>query len=433
VGRYAGYAGCILGLLFCVGRTQPGHAATFDSEVANSLPVVQRAYEFLHTNPELGKKEFKAHDFLLGQLRALGFSHFEESKLAPTAVIAVLSTGRPGPTIALRAEMDARPLEYNVDEPLDHNPRSTIAHVMHNCGHDAHAAILLGTAATLIRNPTKFAGTIVFVFQPAEETKGGADDLVNEGILARLGIRRMIAEHSAPGLPVGTVAMAPGATLAGSSYFRLDLKGRGSHAAAPYEGDDVLLAGTRIAEAMSYWPARRIDIANRPAVISITRFVADSNATNALPTEVEIKGTLRTFEDPKQPSEGGTSLESALVATIAGLAKADGLTFQWDLRAGSPPTINSPAVFSEVSGPLARVFPGTVDTKPTRGMFSEDFAYYTPSIPSLYISLGIAKGPLGHASVHTPEFTIHPDAFRYGLILMTRVAEIETTRRSEWQ
>jgi amidohydrolase len=127
--------------------------------------VVREAYTFLHENPELGKKEFKAHAYIEDKLKALGFTDFIASVEAPTAVIAVLDSGK--------AEMDARPLEGNKNEPLSHSPRSTIDGLMHNCGHDIHAALLLGAAAVLKQNMDKFAGKVVFLFQPAEETPGG--------------------------------------------------------------------------------------------------------------------------------------------------------------------------------------------------------------------------------------------------------------------
>ncbi len=407
-------------------------AADFQTEVAAQLPLVRDAYTFLHQNPELGKQEFKAHDYLLGKLRGLGFTEFVASTRVPTAVIAVLKTGRPGPVIALRSEMDARPLEKGAVEPLTHNPRSAIDGVMHNCGHDAHAAILLGTAALAIKNIDRFSGTIVFLFQPAEEIKGGADDIVDEGILTRLGVQKIFAEHSAPGLPVGTIAMVPGATLAGSNYFTLTLSGRGSHAAAPYDGDDVLLSAMKIAQELSVWPARRIEIANRPMVLSITKFVGDSNASNVLPSTVTMEGTIRAFEDPAVGTNGAPPIAQELKALLDRLSKAYGLTYEWNLRAGSPPTLNDPKVFAEVSAPLALAFAGKIDTTPSKGMFSEDFAYYTKTIPALYMSLGIAKDGLGTGPVHTASFTIHPDAFRYGLSAMSLVGEIETTGQAAW-
>jgi amidohydrolase len=402
----------------------PAAAADLRGAVASAVPVATEAYRFLHANPELGKQEHKAHDYLLTRLKALGFANFVQSASAPTSVIAVFDSGRPGRTIALRAEMDARPLPDGQSEPPGHEPRSATAGLMHNCGHDVHAAILLGTAALVRANPGRFTGRIVFLFQPAEEVAGGADDIVREDILARLGVERIFALHSAPGMKVGTVALSPGPILAGSNYFTLTLSGRGSHAAAPQDGDDVLLSAMAVAQDLSYAPARAVDIAERPLVVSITRFAGDSGASNVLPGSVEIKGTIRAFEDLSRSEAGREPLESLLVARINASSAAHRLTPRWQLRPAAPPTRNDPALFAEIAPALAAAFSGTLDTRPSRGMFSEDFAYYTPLLPALYASLGIAKDGLGEGGVHSAAFTAHPESLRVGIELMALFAQL---------
>lgn len=147
-------------------QSQIAHAGDLQTDVQAALPIVTEAYTYLHRNPELGKKEVKAHDVLAKRLQALGYTQFVASTSVPTAVIAVLDTRRPGPAIDLRAEMDARPLPDGQDEPTSHSPRSDIPGVMHKCGHDAHAALLLGTASILIRNVDKLSGKVVLLFQP---------------------------------------------------------------------------------------------------------------------------------------------------------------------------------------------------------------------------------------------------------------------------
>ena len=426
---------CILpiALLLSLVAGRTAVATGIEDDVVPFLPVVMQTYDFLHRHPELGKQELKAHEYIEARLHELGYTIFVPSKSVPTAVIAVLDTGRPGPVIALRAEMDARPLPNNESEPDTHSPHSELPGFMHNCGHDAHAAILLGTAASLIRNVNKLSGKVVFLFQPAEETPGGADDIVNERLLDTLGVTKIYAEHSAPGVPVGTITISPGPTMAGSNYFSLELDGHSAHAAAPFESDDVLLSATKIAQELSYSPARRFEIAVRPVVVSITKFSADGGASNVLPSRATINGTIRAFEDPKVAPAGGKSIEQILLAIIDGLSKSYGLTYLWDFRTGSPPTINNPSLFDSTVRPLAENFPGTIDTSPYKGMYSEDFAYYTPHYQALYFSLGIAKDGLGQAGVHTKDFTIHPHAFKYGLMLMNLLAEMGTTGRADWQ
>ena len=412
---------------------QPAKAQDLAEAVASAAPAARDAYSWLHSNPELGKRETKAHDWLTARLRSLGFSQFVAAPSAPTAVIAIFDTGRPGPTVLLRAEMDARPLPPGKVEPLTHNPRSNVAGVMHNCGHDVHSAILLGTAALVRANAARFKGRIVFLFQPAEEVAGGADDIVKDDILGRLGVTRIFALHSAPGMPVGTVGLTPGAILAGSNYFTLTLSGRGSHAAAPQDGDDVLIGAMRIAEALSADPARRYDISAEPMVFSLTKFVADSGASNVLPTSVEMKGTIRAFEDLTKSRTGGLSMEARMRSRIEALSKAEGLTAKWELRPASPPTVNDPQLFAALAPQLASRFSGRLETGQARGMFSEDFAYYTPLVHALYASLGIARDGLGQGGVHSSDFTVHPDSLLVGIELMTRFAEFGTTGTLSWR
>lgn len=416
-----------------IALAMPARAGNVQAAIDQAMPVARAAYTYLHTNPELGHKEVLAQRFLTDQLAALGFTEFVTSPSAPTAVIAVFDTGRPGRTIALRAEMDARPLAGNASEPASHSPRSALPGVMHSCGHDVHAAILLATAALVRANAERFSGKLVFLFQPAEEVAGGADDIVRDGVLSRLGVERIFALHAAPGMAVGTIGLTPGALLAGSNYFTLTLRGQGSHAAAPQDGSDVLLSSMRIAQELSYTPARRIDIASRPVVISITKFSGDSGAMNVLPDAVEIKGTIRAFEDVVEGSPGAPPLGKLLAERIEQLSAAYGLRPTWNLRPASPPTTNDAALFDKLLPMLGANFSGRIETDESRSMFSEDFAYYTPHMPALYASLGVSRDGLGNGGLHTADFTVHPDALRTGIELMTRFAQFGTADAIGWR
>lgn len=389
--------------------------------VAAESALVWRVYRDIHEHPELGKQEHRTAELLERELRQLGYTEFVRSERAPTAVITILDTGRPGPTIALRAEMDARPTQ----EPADHDPRSTVDGVMHNCGHDAHAAMLLGTAALLRHNPAWGSGRVVFVFQPAEEVAGGADDIVAEGILERLGVSAIFAQHVVGGAPVGVVSASPGPTMAGSNYFTLRVSGRGSHAAQPSAGDDVLLATAAMVQAMAELPARRLDVTTRPVVISPTYMTAGSAAgTNVLPGEAEVRGTIRAFErvEAAPDDTSARSIGALIRQQLDGVAAARGVRYELAIREGSPPTVNDEELFRRLAPPLAAAWGPAFDTTPYRGMFSEDFAFYTASIPSLYFGLGIARDGAGEGGVHSPEFTIHPAALPEGVRFMSVLA-----------
>lgn len=396
---------------------------TLSAELQRVSPTVNQIWRQIHEHPELGKHETATHDLLLAAMKKIGFTTFVQSARVPTAVIAVLDTKRPGPTIGLRAEMDARP----DSEPAQHNPRSQLAGVMHSCGHDAHAAMLLGAADVLWRNQAALTGKIVIIFQPAEEVAGGADDIVNEGILKALGVQAMFAQHVAPRMPVGTVSIAPGPSLAGSNSFTLTVRGKESHAAQPSDGSDVPGALATLVRGLIELPARRLDISNRPAIISVTYMqTGDTTALTTLQPVGIARGTIRAFETVDPTVATDTSIKSMITEYLQGTAPGLRVTTEFTLRRGSPVTTNDQTLFDKTVSALRNTWPGTVNTAPYRGMFSEDFSYYTQAVPSLYFGLGIARDTLGQVGVHSAEFTIHPAALDEGVRLLVLVAQIAT-------
>lgn len=384
------------------------------------------AYAYLHSNPEVGKDLPKAHAYIMARLQALGGFTFEKVPSLPSAVIAILDSGRPGPTIALRADMDARRLDTG-DEPVSHNPRSQIPGLMHNCGHDVHSAMLLGAAAALRAHPEKFTGRIVFVFQPAEEVRGGADDITADGVLTRLAVRAIFAQHVVAGQPVGEVSVSQGSAMAGSNAFKLILRGIASHAAMPFEGADLGVTGAKIIVELANLPARGWDVSNRPALISVTKIATSSTSINATPAEVTIEGTLRAFEPLGDAATAGT-LNNLISARVSALARVYGATAEWTVTPGTPPTVND----LERIRALAADLPGEAGVKLTvsteRYMTSEDFAYYGQVLPAVYFGQGIAKDGLGGVGVHQSEFTIHPDALDNGVRLLVATASLATAK-----
>ncbi len=413
--------GFIVGVA-CAATTPAVQAAGFSATdaVAEALPTVQATYRSIHEHPELGLKESATHDLLQGQLAALGLTQFEPVAKLPTAIITVWDSGRPGPTIALRAELDARPTQ----EAADHDPRSLIDGVMHNCGHDAHAAMVLGAARVITRHPAAFNGKVVFIFQPAEEIAGGADDIVADGVLQRLGVQAIFAQHVSPGMPVGAISFTSGAVLAGSNYFTITLHGQGSHAAMPSDGSDLPLVTAKVVEALASLPARRLDLLNQPVVLSVTRIETGSaKASNVLPAAATIGGTIRAFADLDAAGPSGSpSVRDLINQTLAGLTAAYGATFELSLRKGSPPTRNDLALEAALLPPVNRALPDTLRVTADRGMFSEDFSYYTAEFPCLYFGLGVTRDGRGDAGVHTADFNLHPDALAVGTRWLVELA-----------
>lgn len=413
------------GVIFVLATALVTNSSAYAIEPA-SLGEAQTAYTFLHKNPELGKDLPKAHDYILSRLKAMGGFSFETVPLLPAAVIAVLDSGRPGPVIALRADMDARRLDLG-DEPSDHDPRSDVSGVMHNCGHDAHSAMLLGAAAELSARPEMFVGRVVFVFQPAEEVKGGADDIVANGVLVRLGVQAIFAQHVVPGQAVGIVSVSQGSAMAGSNTFKLVLRGAASHAAMPYEGADLAVSTAKIILELANLPARGWDVSNRPAVISVTKINSTSATINATPSEMTIEGTLRAFEpvgDAEEPGSLGNLVSSRLTA----LARVYGVNAEWTLTPGTPPTINDVDILRKLSGDLAAKTSVNLVVSTERYMTSEDFAFYGLQLPAVYFGQGIAKDGFGEVGVHQLGFTIHRDAIDTGVRFLVGLATLASKK-----
>lgn len=388
-----------------------------------SLPTeVFELYKQLHQYPELGQREVKTANLIKSELQKAGYSEFHSIAGLPTAVIAVLNTGKAGPVLALRAEMDARPQHEQTNLPY----RSKVDSIMHSCGHDAHTALLLGAAKYLKQNQHLLSGKVVFLFQPAEETKGGADDIVNSGILKSLGVQRIYALHAVSGLPVGTLSVSPGAIMAGSNYFTIELKGKGSHAATPYEGNDLPLVTAELVQQLSLLPARKLSISERPCIISTTFIeVGRSGALNVLPSSAQFKGTVRAYENIDSSFKGAPSIKSLIKKCFDDYCASRNIQYTLKIDKGSPATINNQKLYSQLVPKLQARFTGRIDTTPFKGMFSEDFAYYTEAIPSLYFGWGIAKDAMGKENVHSDFFTIHPDSFPFGLELLITIALLE--------
>ena len=374
-------------------------------------------YEQIHQKPELGKEEFMTAQFIRSKLKEFGYIDLLTVKAVPTTVIAVLDTGKAGPVICLRAEMDARKCQEQTGLPY----ASKISGLMHNCGHDAHAAILLETAHRLIKDRVILKGKIVFLFQPAEECAGGADDIVNDGILARLGVQYMFAQHCAPGLPVGTHTLGSGPVLAGSNTIVIKLTGRGGHAAQPHERDDLSgLAGLVTLE-LERLPSRCLDIVKYPTVCTISTSKWSSEQVNVAPDSITLSGTVRAFYDVDDKLFHGKSFRELLTQLVDGLAGAYGVKAEINLKPGSPVTVNNARLCTTVKKALESS--GSKIDDAEKGMFSEDFSYYTAGIPSAYFGLGIAGTNYGREALHSAHFTVDEDCLESGVQLFVSLAK----------
>jgi len=386
--------------------------------------TVRSTYERIHAHPEIGHHEYETSKLIRGELEQAGYAEFADAPSLETEVIAILRTGRPGPTVCLRAELDA----LEILEDSTHEVCSTVPGRMHACGHDAHAAMLLGAALEL-KNDSRVNGTIVFLWQPAEEVKGGADDLVKDGTLKKLGVEKMFAQHVFPGLPVGVVRIAPGPVLAGSNYYSVTVTGRSSHAAYPHQGDDVPTCMANIVAGLTSLPARKMNVLEEPCIMSVAWIECDTSKTyNVLPSECSFGGTVRAYIDIADTIQNGGTIESLMQDYITNTAEAYGCEAELKLRRGAPPTVNDPELCAAVLEAADEIPMLRADGTSIQRMTAEDFAYYTHEFPSLYFSLGIAKDGVGDAGIHTEQFQIHPEALEVGTDFLIRLARWSTRK-----
>ena len=390
----------------------PAHAETSGTEDK----TVKSYYEQIHKQPELGKEEFKTAEFIREKLRDFGYKDLQSVTAVPTTVIAVLDSAKAGPVICFRAELDARKCQ----EKSGVNFTSTTDGIMHNCGHDAHTAILLETAKRLMQQKSALRGKFVFLFQPAEECPGGADDIVADGILKRLGVQAMFAQHCAPGIEVGKHTLHAGAALAGSNALKITLKGKGGHAAQPSERDDLPGLSSLITLELERLPSRCIDLIEHPTVCSISNTHWNSEQNNVAPDTVTLGGTIRAFYSINEKISRGKTLSELVNQLVDGLCRAYGVQAKVELSPAVPPTVNDPQLCKRLSAILYK--DGIKIDEAERGMFSEDFAYYTGQIPCAYFGLGISKEKLGNDNVHSSTFTINEDCLEEGAELFVNIA-----------
>ena len=379
--------------------------------------ALSSSYHQLHENPELGKEEVKTAEFIRSKLKEYGYRDLLSVTAAPTTVIAILDTGKSGTCICFRSEMDARKCTEKTNLPF----ASKSVGLMHNCGHDAHAAILLETAHQLMLQKDSLKGKYVLLFQPAEECAGGADEIVNDGILKRLGVAAIFAQHSSPNLPVGFFNYSAGPVLAGSNNFTVKLSGLGGHAAQPHERDDLSSLAALLTLELERLPSRVADVIRFPTVCAVTNNSFSSTQANVAADAVTLGGTIRAFYSMDEKLFRGKSFKELASQLVSGLSSAYGVNSELDIRASAPVTVNDASIFKEISPALSAA--GLKIEAQERGMFAEDFSYYTNSIPSAYFGLGISRDGRGSNMVHSAQFNIHEDCLEYGVRLFMVLAE----------
>ncbi|QIB35567.1 M20 aminoacylase family protein [Ancylobacter pratisalsi] len=377
--------------------------------IADALPTMKQWRHALHSHPETAFEENWTASFVAEKLASFGIPF--ESGIAKTGIVATLK-GRAGdgPAIGLRADMDALDIVEATNLPY----RSTLPGKMHACGHDGHMTMLLGAARHLAENPD-FAGTVHFIFQPAEEMAGGGKVMVEEGLFARFPMERVFGLHNWPGQQFGTFAGKPGPMLASSDVFEITVRGSAAHAAMPHLGIDPIAAAGELIGALQTIASRTLDPLES-GVVSITQ-VHGGDAWNIIPDEVVLRGTVRTFTPALRDL-----IEARMKAITEGVAAIHGATATLWYDRRYPATVNSAgevALALEAAG--AAMGADHILSDPASSMVSEDFAYLLEQKPGAYLWLGSGPGPALHSSGYDFNDALLPVGASYWVRLVERI------------
>ena len=363
----------------------------------------------IHAHPELAFHEERTAGIVARELERYGLE--VHSGLARTGVVGVLRAGSGRRMIGLRADMDALPLTELNEFP--HHSRHPGR--MHACGHDGHTALLLGAARYLAEHPD-FDGTVVFIFQPAEESEGGAAVMIEEGLFEKFPVESVYGLHNWPGIPVGEMAIMPGPVMAGTCGFEITVRGHGCHAAMPHQGVDTIVAASHLVQALQTVTARNLHPCEA-AVVSVTQFHSGS-AWNIIPEEAVLRGTIRSFKPEVQEL-----VERAIERLCSGVASAYGAQIGVNFEHRYPPTVNT-APEAEACRRAARSFLGEdrVQTDALPSMGAEDFAYMLREKPGCYVWVGNGPGT-GGCTLHNPHYDFNDDALPVGITYWVRLVQ----------
>lgn len=352
----------------------------------------------IHQHPELSFEEVNTSQYVEDLLKSFG--NIEVLRPTKTSVVGILRGKNPGRTVAFRADMDALPIQENTDLPFSSN----VDNVSHACGHDAHTAMLLGTAATLAKLGKEINGTVYFIFQHAEETPpGGAIDIVKSGVLD--GVDAFFGMHVLPNFPVGHVGIIPyNPASTASDEFRLTITGKGTHGSMPHLGIDPIVIGAEVVSALQTIVSRNV-IPGEMTVISIGKFQA-GNAPNVIADKAELAATVRTTSASTREL-----VERRIKSMVDNIVKAYGATYHLDYSLGYPSIENDPDLNESARESAAKILGEDKVFDAPAMTASEDFSFYKEIAPISFITLGVGDGPANH----NPGFNLNEDALENGV------------------
>ena len=414
----------LAGLLALAVFASPTHAqsdadlhATIDELAAAVNDQVVEWRRDIHANPELGFQEVRTASIVADHLRSLGIEVTTE--VARTGVVGVLRGGRPGPVVALRADMDALPVTELADVPFASKVRTMWqgreVGVMHACGHDNHVAILMGVASILAEMRDDLPGTVKFLFQPAEEGPGGAAPMIEAGVMENPTVDAVFGLHVFPA-PLGTIMYRPGGMLASSDGLRIVVRGVQTHGAQPWGGVDPIVAAANVVVGLQSVVSRQVDLTDSPAIVTVGS-IEGGNRGNIIPDTVVMVGTIRTLNPDTR------DLVHERVTRLAeNVAAAHGAEAEVSISRGYPVTVNDPTLTQRMAPSLERIVgSGAVVMPPVTG--AEDFSYFAQQAPGLFIGLGVAPEDLTlvHPN-HSPYFYADERALPIGVRALASLA-----------
>jgi len=380
---------------------------------------------YLHQHPELSNRETETAKYVAERLKSFGLN--PKTGIARNGVVAVMESGRPGPVVALRADMDGLPVREEVDVPFASKATGEYegqpVGVMHACGHDTHMAILLATARVLTQVREQLRGTVKFIFQPAEEgvpraeRPAGAELMVKEGVLQNPKVDAIFGLHVFGNVPTGQLTYRSGPFMAASDAFEIIVKGRQTHGSTPWRGVDPIVVGAQIVTTLQTIVSRNVDITKLPAIVTVGQFQSGVR-NNIIPDSARLVGTIRTFDDEVQ-----ADIHARVRKIAGGVAETMGATVDVRIDKGPPVTSNQPALTERMLPTLERVAPGRVSqSELITG--AEDFTFFQREVPGLFFFLGITpKAEMGKAAQnHSPRFFVDETALLTGVRALAHLA-----------
>ncbi len=376
-----------------------------------------------HEHPELSNREFNTGKHIAQELRKLGLE--VETGIAITGVVGVLDSGKPGPVIGLRADIDGLPVTERTPVPFASKAKDEFlgedVGVMHACGHDTHIAMLLGAAKVLTQIKDQLTGKVVFVFQPAEEgappgEEGGAELMIKEGMMDKYGIEVMFGQHISAGLDVGKVRYKLGGIMAAVNSMRIVVKGKQTHGSRPWGGVDPITVSAQMIMGLQTIVSRQMELTKEACVISIGK-IKGGLRSNIIPEEVEMLGTIRTLDKDMQ-----ADIHKRIRRTLTHIAEASGAEVEVEIDKGYPITFNNHALTRDMVPYLNKAAgeENVIITNPITG--AEDFSFFAQEVPGMYFFVGgkpLDVSEFDAAPHHTPDFFIDESGLITGVKTMT--------------